>query len=135
MTVSAVPARKPMIEVREGNQLESALRGARENIEINIGKACSNRCVSCIDGLPRREDRSYMPWPQMQAERMRWYADGSRSVGFVGGDPQTCPKIYDSVASARDLGLTRIGIATSATRMRLPHSASRTPPTASWRRD
>ena len=64
MTVSAVPARKPMIEVREGNQLESALRDARENIEINIGKACNNRCVSCIDGLPRREDRSYMPWPQ-----------------------------------------------------------------------
>jgi MoaA/NifB/PqqE/SkfB family radical SAM enzyme len=125
MTVSSAPARKPMIEVREGNQPESAFRDARKNIEINIGKACNNRCVFCIDGLPKKEDRSYMPWPQMQAELTRWYEDGYRSVGFLGGEPTTYPKICDSVAHARDLGFTRIAIATNATKMRLPHFTDR----------
>ncbi len=50
---------------RSGNQPKSALRDPRKNVEINIGKACNNRCVFCIDGLPKAEDRSYMPWPQM----------------------------------------------------------------------
>lgn len=125
MTVSTAPARKPMIEVREGNQPESAFRDARKNVEINIGKACNNRCVFCIDGLPKREDRSYMPWPQMQAELTRWYEDGYRSVGFLGGEPTTYPKICDSVAFARELGFTRIAIATNATKLRLPHFTDR----------
>ena len=114
-----------MITVREGNQPESAFRDARKNVEINIGKACNNRCVFCIDGLPKREDRSYMPWEQMQAELTRWYEDGYRSVGFLGGEPTTYPRICDSVAYARDLGFTRIAIATNATKLRLPHFTDR----------
>ncbi|MEC7948781.1 MAG: radical SAM protein, partial [Myxococcota bacterium] len=125
MTPSTASAREPMITVREGNQPESAFRDARKNIEINIGKACNNRCVFCIDGLPKREDRSYMPWAQMQSELTRWYQDGYRSVGFLGGEPTTYPRICDSVAFAHALGFTRIAIATNATKMRLPHFTDR----------
>jgi MoaA/NifB/PqqE/SkfB family radical SAM enzyme len=103
---------------RAGNQPASVLRDARKNVEINIGKACNNRCVFCIDGLPKAEDRSYMPWPQMQAELERFHADGYRSVGFLGGEPTTYPKIVQAVAHARELGFTRIAIATNATKMR-----------------
>jgi MoaA/NifB/PqqE/SkfB family radical SAM enzyme len=114
-----------LITVQPDNQPKSQWRDARKNVEINIGKACNNRCVFCIDGLPKREDRSYMPWPQMQDELQRWYDEGYRSVGFLGGEPTTYPKICQSVAHARDLGFTRIAIATNATKLRLKHFTDR----------
>ena len=107
------------------NQPHNPGRDPRKNVEINIGKACNNRCVFCIDGLPKKEDRSYMPFPQMQRELTRWYGEGHRSVGFLGGEPTTYPKIVDSVAYARDLGFTRIAIATNATKLRLHHFTDR----------
>ncbi len=57
----------------------------------------------------------------MQAELKRWYDDGHRSVGFLGGEPTTYPKIVQSVAYAKELGFTRIAIATNATKLRLTH--------------
>ncbi len=74
-----------------------------------------------MDGLPKREDRSYMPFAQMQDELQRWHADGHRSVGFLGGEPTTYPQIDKAIAYARDLGFTRISIATNATKLRLRH--------------
>lgn len=103
------------------NQPYNPDRDARKNVEINIGKACNNRCVFCIDGLPKAEDRSYMDFGLMQRELKRWYDEGYRSVGFLGGEPTTYPRIVDSVAYARELGFTRVTIATNATKLRLPH--------------
>ena len=115
------PGSKPLIEVRPNNQPQSTLRDPRKNVEINIGKACNNRCVFCIDGLPKREDRSYMPYPKMQAEIKRWYDEGYRSLGFLGGEPTTYPWIVQSTRYARELGFTRVAIATNATKLRLTH--------------
>jgi MoaA/NifB/PqqE/SkfB family radical SAM enzyme len=103
------------------NQPDNPDRDPRQNVEINIGKACNNRCVFCIDGLPKREDRSYMPFEQMQRELERWYADGHRSVGFLGGEPTTYPQIDKAIGYAREVGYTRIAIATNATKLRLFH--------------
>ncbi len=123
--IGAAPPQSGLITVQPNNQPDSEWRDTRKNVEINIGKACNNRCVFCIDGLPKAEDRSYMPWPQMQAELGRWYDEGYRSVGFLGGEPTTYPKICQSVAHARELGFTRIAIATNATKMRLTHFTDR----------
>jgi MoaA/NifB/PqqE/SkfB family radical SAM enzyme len=121
--ITASPLPKPQQRAGEAraNQLHNPIRDKRRNVEINIGKACNNRCVFCIDGLPKREDRSYMPWDEMQRELTFWYESGSRSVGFLGGEPTTYPKIVEAVAFARDLGFTRIALATNATKLRLPH--------------
>lgn len=108
------------VEVGRTNQVFNPIRDTRRNVEINIGKACNNRCVFCIDGLPKREDRSYMPWEDMVSELEHWYEAGTRSVGFLGGEPTTYPKIVESVAYARDLGYTRIAIATNAVKLRIP---------------
>lgn len=110
-----------MEEDRPSNQVPNALRDSRRNVEINIGKACNNRCVFCLDGMPKKEDRSYMPFDQMKAEIERWYAAGHRSMGFLGGEPTTYPKIVQSVAYAREIGFTRVAIATNATKLRLTH--------------
>ncbi|MCP4806975.1 MAG: radical SAM protein [Proteobacteria bacterium] len=97
----------------------------RKNIELNVGKACNNKCVFCLDGLPKAEDRSFMPLGEMKDEITRWYESGHRSLGFLGGEPTTCPWLAQAMAHARDLGFTRIAIATNATRLRKEHYVDR----------
>jgi MoaA/NifB/PqqE/SkfB family radical SAM enzyme len=117
------PLEKPKARAGEArdNQLFNEIRDVRRNVEINVGKACNNRCVFCIDGMPKREDRSYMPWEEMQRELKFWYDSGSRSVGFLGGEPTTYPQIVQATAYAKELGFTRIAIATNAVKLRLAH--------------
>ena len=91
-------------------------RDTRRNVEINVGKICNNKCVFCLDGLPATEMRRYMPWPEMEAEIRRWYAEGTRSLGFLGGEPTTYPWILDAIRLGRDLGYTRITLATNGTK-------------------
>lgn len=97
---------------------DDAGRDLRRNIELNVGKACNNKCVFCLDGLPKREDRSYMPLGEMKDEITSWYRAGHRSLGFLGGEPTTCPWLPQAMAHARDLGFSRIAIATNATKLR-----------------
>jgi MoaA/NifB/PqqE/SkfB family radical SAM enzyme len=96
------------------NQVESALRDPRRNVEINIGKACNHKCVFCLDGVPSKEDKRFMPFDQMCSELSRWREQGHLSVGFLGGEPTVYPKIAEAIAYARDLGYTRIAVATNA---------------------
>lgn len=91
-------------------------RDTRRNVEINVGKICNNKCVFCLDGLPATEMRRYMPWEEMQAEIRRWYSAGTRSLGFLGGEPTTYPWILDAIRLARDLGYTRVALATNGTK-------------------
>jgi MoaA/NifB/PqqE/SkfB family radical SAM enzyme len=92
-------------------------RDLRKNVEINVGKICNNKCVFCLDGMPATEMRRYLPWPEMQAEILRWYEAGNRSLGFLGGEPTTYPWILDGIRYARELGYTRVTIATNGTKL------------------
>ncbi|MCA9625503.1 MAG: radical SAM protein, partial [Myxococcales bacterium] len=96
------------------NQVASAYRDRRRNVEINVGKACNNKCVFCLDGMPKKEDQRFIDFEVMRAELERWYREGHRSVGFLGGEPTMYPRIADSIRHARDLGYTRIALATNA---------------------
>ena len=107
------------------NSASHPLRDPRRNVEINVGKACNNRCVFCIDGLPKAEDRSYMDIDHMKGEIARFYELGNRSLGFLGGEPTTYPKLPEAIRYASDMGYTRIAIATNATKLRLTHYTDR----------
>ncbi len=124
-TNSPLPLPKTKAGEASHNQAFNEVRDSRRNVEINLGKACNNRCVFCIDGMPKREDRSYMDWDELKAELEFWYRSGSRSVGFLGGEPSTYPRIVDAVAHARDLGYTRIALASNITKLRLTHFTDR----------
>ncbi len=101
-----------------GNQAESGVRDLRRNIEINVGKSCNNKCVFCLDGMPTREDKRFITFEAMRAELERYRSLGHLSVGFLGGEPTTYPKIAESIAYARELGYTRIALATNAMMLR-----------------
>ncbi len=100
------------------NQVASTYRDLRKNVEINVGKTCNNKCVFCIDGMPTKEDLAFIDFGTMKAELERWRAEGHLSVGFLGGEPTTYPKIVESVAYAKALGFTRIALATNAMMLR-----------------
>jgi MoaA/NifB/PqqE/SkfB family radical SAM enzyme len=100
------------------NQVPSPHRDPRKNVEINVGKVCNNKCVFCLDGMPSKEDHTFMPYDAMQAELRRWREEGHLSVGFLGGEPTTYPKITEAVAYAREVGFTRIALATNAMMLR-----------------
>lgn len=102
------------------NDATEVWRDTRKNVEINVGKICNNKCVFCLDGLPATDLRRYMPWPEMQAEIQRWYESGTRSLGFLGGEPTTYPWILDAIRLGRDLGYTRITLATNGTKFFRP---------------
>ncbi len=42
------------------NQVSSAYRDLRRNVEINVGKVCNNKCVFCLDGMPTKEDLAFI---------------------------------------------------------------------------
>ena len=115
----------PLSPNSDGNQVESALRDLRRNVEINVGKTCNNKCVFCLDGMPTKEDKRYIPFDEMKTELRRWRDDGHLSVGFLGGEPTTYPQIIESVAYAKELGYTRIAVATNAMMFRRPEFVER----------
>ncbi|MBO6937747.1 MAG: radical SAM protein [Deltaproteobacteria bacterium] len=122
--MSAPPSREGAVDLarrERGLQAHSPHRDTRKNVEINIGKTCNNKCVFCLDGMPTREDKAFMPFDDMKAELERWRAEGHLSVGFLGGEPTTYPFIVESVAYARELGYTRIALATNAMMLRREH--------------
>ena len=43
--------------------------------------------IAWVNSLVEEEDRSYMDFGLMQRELKRWYDEGYRSVGFLGGEP------------------------------------------------
>jgi len=102
---------------RDGNQPHNPARDRRRNVEINVGKACNNKCVFCLDGFPSKFNRRFMPFDEMQQELDRYYEEGFRSVGFLGGEPTIYRHIVESVAYAREVGFTRIAVASNVTRM------------------
>jgi MoaA/NifB/PqqE/SkfB family radical SAM enzyme len=115
-----VRADRGMGEGGAANQIANDMRDLRKNVEINVGKACNNKCVFCLDGMPSREDRNYMRWDAMVAELDRWRAAGHESVGFLGGEPTTYRHLVEAIAYAREIGFTRIAIASNIMRLRRP---------------
>jgi MoaA/NifB/PqqE/SkfB family radical SAM enzyme len=92
------------------------MRGTR-NLELNLGRACNNRCIFCLDGTAPREAKRWLPVDRALAELERARSEGARSVGLLGGEPTAHPKILELARKARELGFERIALATNGLKL------------------
>jgi MoaA/NifB/PqqE/SkfB family radical SAM enzyme len=92
-------------------------RGAVKNVDINLGKACNNRCLFCSNGNPTPEERRWGRLEDIREEITRCREDGAESIGFLGGEPTLYPHIEEIVAFSREEGYRRIYLCTNASRM------------------
>lgn len=87
---------------------------ARRNLELNIGRACNNHCVFCISGKAAHDERMWISCDQAKQEVRVAYERGCRSLGFLGGEPTIYPHLLEVTQYARELGYTRVALATNA---------------------
>ena len=97
----------------------------RRNLELNLGRVCNNRCVICLDLTADREARRWLPLDRAIEELTRAHADGTRSVGLLGGEPTAHPDIVAIIGAARDLGFERIALSTNALKLDDPEFAGK----------
>lgn len=88
-----------------------------KNVDINLGKACNNRCLFCSNGDPTPEERRWAKLEDIREEIDRRRAAGADSIGFLGGEPTLHPKIEEIVRFARQQGYQRIYLCTNASRL------------------
>jgi cyclic pyranopterin phosphate synthase len=86
-------------------------------VDINLGKACNNRCLFCSNGEPTPEEKRWGKLQDIQEEIARRRGDGAESIGFLGGEPALHPKIEEIVRHAREQGYKRVYLCTNASRM------------------
>jgi MoaA/NifB/PqqE/SkfB family radical SAM enzyme len=89
-------------------------------LELNLGKACQNRCVFCSNGAASRAERTWMPAAAALAELRAARDRGLVAVGFIGGEPTRHPALGALIAGARDLGFTRIALCTNGGKLGAP---------------
>ncbi len=91
-----------------------------QNIEINIGMVCNNRCVFCANAQVRPSQRRWVSFERLRAEVDRAAARGYRALGFLGGEITLYPRAAELIRAARDRGFTRIALCTNGRRLARP---------------
>lgn len=86
-------------------------------LEINLGKACNNRCVFCSNGAVPAEERRFVDHSVIIDEMERGADEGHDSVGFLGGEPTIYPSLRRVVRRAAELGFRRIALCTNGRRL------------------
>lgn len=88
-----------------------------KNLELNLGKACNNKCVFCVSGDSRPVTKRFIDLETIKKELDFFYKKGSRALGFLGGEPTIYPGILDAVRYAKKIGYKRIALTTNGTRL------------------
>lgn len=81
-----------------------------KNVEVNIGKACNNKCVFCVSGNSRAIEKRFVDFNLVKKELDFFYQKGCRSLGFLGGEPTIYPKIINVIKYAKKIGYERIAL-------------------------
>lgn len=87
---------------------------ARRNLELNVGRACNNHCAFCISGKAVFDEKMWVPPDKAKAEVAAARENGCTSLGFLGGEPTMYPHLLDVARFAREIGYTRVALATNA---------------------
>lgn len=95
------------------------------NVDINLGKACNNRCRFCSNGDPPPEERRWAELATVEAEIRRRREEGAEAIGFLGGEATLYPHLERVVRLARDQGFRRVALCTNASRLADPDCLDR----------
>lgn len=77
-----------------------------KHIEINLGRACNNRCRFCMSG----HISNMIDFNGVKQEILNSAANGYNSIGFLGGEVTINPDILQIVKLARNKGFKHIHI-------------------------
>lgn len=79
-----------------------------KHIEINIWKACNNKCIFCMSSKPELWDIKFVTLDKLQLKLSSYYNEWYRSVGFLGWDISIHPKMIEVVQFAKTLWFIEI---------------------------
>lgn len=86
----------------------------KQQIEIQLGHMCNNRCVFCVSGQETALGRARpLGMDPVIAELTSAHAAGIRKVTLLGGEPTLQPGFLDVVKRAVDLGFDEVVIFTN----------------------
>ncbi|MDD4151434.1 MAG: radical SAM protein [Candidatus Gracilibacteria bacterium] len=81
-----------------------------KHIEINIGKACNNRCRFCMTAKSVLWNIKFVGIDILK-EKIKNYAEkGYNSIGFLGGDISIYPKLDEVMATCKNNGFVSVNI-------------------------
>lgn len=81
-----------------------------KHIEINLGKACNNKCMFCNTIITNPSEYQFTPEDKVKQELQHWSDQGYNSVGFLGGEITLYPNIIGIVSFANSIGYEHIYI-------------------------
>ena len=88
-----------------------------KNLELNLGKVCNNRCIFCLDSRSTKAARKWLPLKRAKKEMEIAREGGVTSLGLLGGEPTAHPRILQLVTMAKDMGFTRIALASNGLKL------------------
>ncbi len=84
------------------------------HVEINLGKACNNRCLFCM--IERDHKVTFPQFEDVRKEIDKYAKSGFNSLGFLGGEPTIFPPILECVRYAREKGFKNIHVVSNGRR-------------------
>ncbi|NDK07652.1 radical SAM protein [Candidatus Gracilibacteria bacterium] len=84
-----------------------------KHIEINIGKACNNRCKFCMSSKSKDWDSKFTTLDVLKQKIDSYAKKGYNSIGFLGGDISIHPQIIDIISYCKNNGFININIVTN----------------------
>lgn len=79
-----------------------------KHIEINIWKACNNKCRFCMSSNPELWDIKFVDFEKLKLKLINYYNDWYRSVWFLWWDVSIYPKIEDLFLLCKNLWFIEI---------------------------
>ena len=85
-------------------------------VEINIGHACNNHCIFCMQADSARDHKRWVPLEQFTRELAFYHDQGVSELGILGGEPTLYPWLFEGLQEAKRLGFGRITINSNGSR-------------------
>ncbi|NUJ97295.1 radical SAM protein [Candidatus Gracilibacteria bacterium] len=87
-----------------------------KHIEINIGKACNNKCKFCMSSQAKKSDKIFVKKELLKKKVDFYEENGYKSIGFLGGDISIYPDLEEIILYCREKNFRSINIISNSMR-------------------